>query len=186
MFNNYIKIFIFLIFLIIILLVIYWYVKKNRDKSTTPYTKMENLQNFEEKNNLYQKLKKNIDEILVKKYTFSEIKDNPKLRSNLESISKCIVNKILKHVDLEKAYFMSTDNFDKLYELVYKKDPTIYSCFNEKQLKAIKILGDRISNTNLDSIIEYVKKNIKIGFSECKNNDCFSENELFIINNYNN
>jgi len=187
--NNIIIIFVF--FIIIIGSSIWlWYHRTNKSNDKTNIVKLENIKNtkheeeMKEKNKLYNDLKRKINDIILEKYTFQAIKDNPKLKSNFESITTCILNKILKHIDIEKGYFDVFENFENLYDKIYKKDPTIYYCFNEKQLKAIKILRDRISNSDLESIIDYVKKNISSNFSDCKNNDCFSEKEYIILNNY--
>lgn len=188
MINNYI-IFIIVIFIIIFICFLCYF---KTDKGDDKKNKLENIKNMKEKNKLenkeknklYSNLKRKINDIILKKYTLQSIKDNSKLKSNFESITDCILNKILKNIEIENAYFMINDNFETLYNEVHKKDPTIYNCFNEKQLKAIKFLRDRISNTDIDSIIDYVKKNINIDFTNCKDNNCFSEKEYRILNNY--
>lgn len=184
MINNYI-IFIIVIFIIIfICFLCYFKTYKGNDTKKNKLENIKNNINMKEKNKLYNNLKRKINDTIIKKYTLQTIKDNPKLKSNFESITECILNKILKNIDIENAYFIINDNFEILYNEVHKKDPTIYNCFNEKQLKAIKFLRDRISNTDIDSIIDYVKKNINIDFTNCKDNNCFSEKEYRILNNY--
>lgn len=186
MFNYIILILVFIIAIIISIFV--WYFR-NKNSDSRKNVKLENIQNTnneqeKEKSKMYNKMKKKIYEIIIKKYTFDSIKDNPKLKSNFESITNCVLNKILKYIDMEKAYFDIFENFENVYKEVYKKDPTIYNCFNEKQLKAIKFLRDRISNTDLDSIIDYVKKNIYSNFTSCEDNNCFSDKEYIILNNF--
>lgn len=149
--------------------------KSNKTTTKTP-SKLENIQftnNDSVKNKIYESIKRN--------YAHKEISDNPKLQENFKQIAECIVNKIGND---SKDLHLLEDNFKHFYDSIYKKDSTVFMCFNNKQLKAIEILINRISEPDIESIITFVKNNINSEFSRCENENCLNDEEIKIISNY--